>query len=389
MKYNTLENGVGELKFYGDISEWWISGEDFTRTIEEMDGKFQKIHIRAHCFGGSVFEGNVMYNALLRCKAEVWIYIDGVAASMFTIVMMAANKVIMASNAFIMIHNPSAGVWGNAREIFSTYNLLISMEKNFAKVYSKRSGKSEKTVMLWFDGYDHWFSAEEALAENLIHEIDDPVVQDVLATDKPTEDGQQELMYGRYAAALEGAPPASKIKKDQIENKNINMKKELIARFGLTGVTENSTDAEIQAALQSKIDAGAESGKAQVKAAIEAVISGVEKTAGSPFEANLRGQLVAVGETMGIEAMQMMLGLQSVPSAGTAPAAAAAPPVPAVPKVVNMLSNASASGVDAARASWTWNDWQKNDPKALAKMEDSDPAIFKALYKAEFDADLN
>lgn len=384
MKYNTLENGVGELKFYGDISQWWISGEDFTRTIEEMDSKFHKIHIRAHCYGGEVFEGNVMYNALLRTKAEVWIYIDGVAASMFTIVMMAANKVIMASNAYIMIHNPSAGVWGNARTIFSTYNLLISMEKNFAKVYSKRSGKTEKTVMLWFDGYDHWFSAEEALAENLVHEIDDPVVQDVLATDKPTEDGQQELMYGRYAALLEGAPPAAVLNKDQIQINNNNMKKELIAKFGLTGVTENSTDAEIHAAMQAKLDAAAQSGQTQVKAAIEAVIANVEKTKGQPFEAALRTQLTAVGETMGIEAMQMMLGLSGV---AAAPAAAGENPAPAAataPRVINMLSNASSETGDNARASWTWDDWQEKDPDGVEDMEKNNYEAFRKLYNAKF-----
>lgn len=380
MKYNTLDNGIGELKFYGDISEWWISGEDFTRTIEEMDSKFQKIHIRAHCYGGSVFEGNVMYNAILRCKAVVWIYIDGVAASMFTIVMMAAKKVIMATNAFIMIHNPSVNVYGNARVIFNAYKLLTSMEKNFAKVYSGRSGKTAKEVEKWFDGNDHWFSAEEALSENLIHEISDPVVTDVAAIDKPTEDGQQELMYGRFAALLQSEIPIQE-EKQQIDNSN--MKKELIAKFGLTGVTENSTDAEIQAALQAKMDAANAVGQTQIKAAVEAVITGVEKATGKPYEASLRSNLVAVGESNGLDVLQSMLGLNQ-PAAQTPGAQAVG-----IPKVVSLLGAEASAGVAGARAEWSWEDWQKNDPKGLAKLETSDKAAFNALYKAEFNADLD
>ena len=378
MKYNTLENGVGELKFYGDISAWWISGEDFTRTIEEMDSKFQKIVIRAHCYGGSVFEGNVMYNALLRCKAEVWIYVDGVAASMFTIVMMAAKKVIMATNAFIMIHNPTGYVAGNARVVLGTHKLLLAMEKNFSKVYATRSGKTEKDVQKWFDGNDHWFSAEEALAENLIHEIDEPVVTEVLAIDKPTESGQEELMYGRFAALLQSEIPIPQ-EKQQIDNSN--MKKELIAKFGLTGVTENSTDAEIQAALQTKLDAANAAGQTQIKAAVEAVISGVEKATGKTYEASLRANLVSVGETSGLDILQSMLGLNQpseTPAAAAAPLAAAAP----VPRVVS-LGGTGAAGTET-RASWDWDQWQEKDPDGIEALEKSDPESFKKLYNAKF-----
>lgn len=378
MVYKQLDANTGELKFYGNISEWWISGEDFNRTLSEMEGKFKTIHVRVHCYGGSVFEGVVMQTALKRCKSKVIFFIDGVAASMITQVMLDADEVRISENAFVMVHSPTTGIIGTAKQLTEAAKLLVSMEKNFARNYARKTGKSEKEVQKWFDGNDYWFSADEAKAEGLVDEVEEPVVNNIVTLDKPTEQGQEEQVFGRFAALLEVTN-----QENTTENNN-NMKKELIAKFNLTGVTEASTDAEIQAALQAKFDAEKESGKTQMKAAVEAVIAGVEKATGKTYDAGIRAQLATVGETSGLETLQAMLGLNApaVAPANAAPEAQAAAAA-SIPTVVSLMQS-NASAVAEGRKGWNWDKWQEEDPDGIEAMEKSDPESFKALYKAKF-----
>ncbi|MGY0034442.1 head maturation protease, ClpP-related [Pedobacter sp. NJ-S-72] len=379
MQYKALEGNIGELKFYGDISEWWISGDDFTRTIEEMASKFVEIHIRAHCFGGDVFEGNVMFNALQRCKPKTKLFIDGVAASMMGIVMQACDEIIAAENAWVMVHCPTGYQQGNAKQMFQAYKLLTGMEKNFTKVFVARTGKPEKYVQAWFDGTDYWFSAEEALAEGLITSIGKPVVTNIVQIDKPTENDQVESVFGRFAALMS---PNSKAN-NETPIKDQKMKKEIIAKFALAGVTETSTDDEVFAAMQKKLDESGAEAKVVKTTAIEALISGVETATQKKYEAALRTSLVAVGEASGLGVLQSMLGLNTPAVEAAAPAAAAA--VPAIPQVVAMLNgNVVNAGADN-RSTWAWDKWQAEDPDGVeVMMEKKEPEKFVALYHAKF-----
>ena len=379
MQYRQLEGNIGELKFYGNISEWWISGEDFTRTLQEMEGKFPTIHVRVHCYGGSVFEGVVMQSALKRCKSKVIFYIDGVAASMITQVMLDADTIIISENAFVMVHCPTGYTVGNAKVHAQTTKLLVGMEKNFGRNYARKTGKSEKDVQKWFDGTDYWFSADEAKDEGLVDTIDAAVV-DAVEMDKPTDNGQSEQVFNRFAALL--SDPTNQI----INQENSKMKKELIAQFGLTGVTENSSDAEIQAALKSHFDNSAKnSGTETIKKAVEAIIASVEKVHGKTYEATLRANLVAVGEGSGLEVLQSMLGLNA-PSvdAAAAPGAAASPAATTVvPKVISLMTGGGAA-VAEDRKSWDWDKWQDEDQAGLEDLEKDDPEAFGAIYFKEF-----
>lgn len=382
MIYRQLDGNIGELRFYGEISEWWISGEDFTRTLQEMEGKFSTIHIRAHCYGGSVFEGNVMYNAILRCKSKTIVYIDGVSASMMTIVMQAADEIVIAENGWVMVHCPIGYERGNAKQMFQCYKLLTGMEKNFAKTYARKTGKSEKDVEAWFDGADHWLNAEEAKAEGLVTRIEEPVVANVVQLDKPTDNGQEETVFGRFAALLSADPSNN----DKHKKEDCNMKKELIAKFGLTGVTEASTDAEITAAMQAKLDGVTQTSQKVVDESVEAIIASMEKATGKNYEASVRTSLVTVGKTSGLTVLQAMLGINvpsTEPAASAVSTAQSAQPA-AVPQVVSLLNNNSTTVVAEDRKSWNWDKWQEEDSDGIETMEKTDPEAFKKLYHAKY-----
>jgi ATP-dependent Clp protease protease subunit len=165
MTYTQIDGNTGEMKIYGHISEWWNSAEEFTTVFEEMESKFNNIRIRMHCFGGSVFEGTVIFNAITKSRANVTIIVEGIAASMGSIILQAGKKRIIADNAFVMIHRPTGYTQGDSETHFNAGKMLQAMEKNFAKTYARRSGKPEGDVKKYLDGNDHWLSAEEAGSE--------------------------------------------------------------------------------------------------------------------------------------------------------------------------------------------------------------------------------
>lgn len=356
---------MSAIKLYGNISEWNANNAaEFIARLQEASKGAKRIQIHTHCYGGSVIEGNMIYNAIKNSKVPVDIYIDGIAASMAAILITAADKVYMSENAFIMVHAPAGGnvTRGTADEYLKAAKALQAMEKMAVKAFMARTGKEEDYIKAWMEG-DNWFSAEEALTEGLIDEITDKVAVNIQTLSRPDiVTSSVEGIYDLYNASL-----------SIHEHKNEMDKKSIIARFSLSGVTENSTDAEVEAALDAKFTAektaretAEKKVKEQTAAEIKAVLDGVKDKI-TPAQ---RTQFEAIGCQMGMEALR-----------------AAIQPYGEKPSFTSMLGAASGSSVasrSAQRATWTFDEWQKNDPKGLDAMAKTDYESFNDLYSARF-----
>src|SRR5690606_16131928 len=84
-----------EILIYDEIgADPWmgtgISAEQFVRDLQAI--KAPRIDVRINSVGGSVFEGNAIYNALARHPAHVDVYIDGIAASIASVIAMAGDR---------------------------------------------------------------------------------------------------------------------------------------------------------------------------------------------------------------------------------------------------------------------------------------------------------
>ena len=120
VKNETLTSA--DLYFYGDIvSDWWGAWTDADQYpeairdfLKEQDGKALNIYINSG--GGSVFAGLAIYNMLLRHKGFKTVYVDGMAASIASVIALAGDRVIIPKNAFIMIHKPWSWCDGNATD---------------------------------------------------------------------------------------------------------------------------------------------------------------------------------------------------------------------------------------------------------------------------------
>jgi ATP-dependent Clp endopeptidase proteolytic subunit ClpP len=161
-----------EIWIYADIGEsWWgetISAKDLVKDIAAMD--VAQITVRVNSYGGSVSDGIAIYNALKRHPASVTVCVDGIAASIASLIAMAGDRVEIAENAQMMIHAPWGAVVGNAVELRASADMLDKWAESMAASYARKSGRPEADVMAWLDGKDHWFTAAEAVAEGLADE---------------------------------------------------------------------------------------------------------------------------------------------------------------------------------------------------------------------------
>lgn len=165
--------GEAEILIYGDIGESWdddsVEATQFVKDLAEVDASV--ITARINSYGGSVTDGLAIYNALRRHKATVHVEVDGLAASIASLIAMAGDVVHMAENARMMIHAPWAGVIGNARDMRDVADQLDGWAESMASAYTRAGMSHDDALALLKDGTDHWYGAQEALDAGLIDNI--------------------------------------------------------------------------------------------------------------------------------------------------------------------------------------------------------------------------
>lgn len=155
---------------YDEIGAFGITASQFVEQLAEI--KASTIALRINSPGGNVFEGVTIHNALRRHSATVTTFIDGVAASIASVVALAGNKVRIAENAFFMIHDPFALVVGTAEDMRKAAQTLDQVaQSTIISAYLKKTGASEKQVKEWM-AVETWFTADEALEAGFVDAVD-------------------------------------------------------------------------------------------------------------------------------------------------------------------------------------------------------------------------
>ena len=157
---NQTEN-TADLCFFGDINseslgEWQkyypedkapSDVQDFLDQLENVS----KINVHINSGGGSVFGGIAIYNILLRYDAEITVYVEGLAASIASVIAMAGDKIVIPSNAQMMIHKPSSIAWGDAVPICDTQKRALQRNKltiSLTRKHGKTATSGRNTLIL-------------------------------------------------------------------------------------------------------------------------------------------------------------------------------------------------------------------------------------------------
>lgn len=154
-------NNQAEVWLYDEIGGWGVTARQFAQDIKEL-GDIKHIDVRIHSPGGDVFEGMAIYNLLKNHPAVVHAHIDGLAASMASVIAMAADVIHMPENAMMMIHKPWGIQGGDADDMRQYADLLDKVEGSLTSAYVKKSGKSEDEIKALLKS-ETWYTGAEAV----------------------------------------------------------------------------------------------------------------------------------------------------------------------------------------------------------------------------------
>lgn len=187
MTIKNQTDSSADLFFYGDIvsetwqSEWYeddMAPGDVKEFLDQLDGT-ENINIHINSGGGSVFGGIAIYNMLRRNNAHKTVYVDGLAASIASVIMMAGDEIVMPKNATVMIHKPSASYFfttKNADDLRKDAESLDTCQEAIMQTYMTKAKVDKKEIEQKVND-ETWLTGEEAaeLFDIKVEEANDAV----------------------------------------------------------------------------------------------------------------------------------------------------------------------------------------------------------------------
>ncbi len=139
-------------------------------------GPVEALDVRVNSPGGDVFEGIAVYNALRRLPARVTVHIDGIAASIASLIAMAGDETLIAENAMVMVHRPWTALMGDATELRRQAGTLDKAWSAMLATYARRTGRRPATFeqRVAQSGGEWWMTAEEAVSERFADAVQKP-----------------------------------------------------------------------------------------------------------------------------------------------------------------------------------------------------------------------
>jgi ATP-dependent Clp endopeptidase proteolytic subunit ClpP len=174
-KWYNIQNkasGITDVYIFDEIGTYGVTAQAFINDIKDL--KDTPINLRINSLGGDVFDGMAMYNVIKRREARTTVYIEGIAASIATIIALGADEVVMAENSLFMIHNAWGGTMGEAKDMRKTAETLDKISSELTDIYRKKTGLSNDVLAEMMDA-ETWLNADEAYELGFVDTISDSI----------------------------------------------------------------------------------------------------------------------------------------------------------------------------------------------------------------------
>ena len=167
--------GAAVIYMYGPIGyDWWTdsgtSAKEFARELDALGTR--DVELRVNSEGGDVFEGYAIYSAIKRYKGRVTAFVDGLAASAASYLILAADEVVMGEASCLFIHQAWTLAVGNADELRSTAEQLDVLDEQIVGIYTSHSDRDEDEIRAALKA-TKMFSAAEAVEWGFASRIDE------------------------------------------------------------------------------------------------------------------------------------------------------------------------------------------------------------------------
>lgn len=176
------KNNVVEILIYGNIvghsNDWnedsW-SAKELNNELDKIDD-INTLNIRINSGGGNVFAGLAIYNSIKRFSKdkdiEVKSYIDGIAASISSVIPLAADEVVMAKESFYMIHQPFVRAIGTAEDLREKADLLDDVSDTLRNTYDEKTNIARTDIKDMMDE-ETWLNSSDALDFGFVDRVED------------------------------------------------------------------------------------------------------------------------------------------------------------------------------------------------------------------------
>ncbi|GGD45770.1 ClpP-like prohead protease/major capsid protein fusion protein [Pseudoxanthomonas indica] len=198
---STNDAGEAELLIYGPIGDYfWGDGVTAASVVEKLAAiNASTINVRVNSDGGVVTDGLAIYNALTQHRATVNVTVDGIAASIASLIVMAGATRRMHANTMMMLHGPQSGAWGFAGDLRDRADVLDTYAASMQTNYAARAADPASISAMLNDRKDHWFTAAEAVAAGLADQV-------IAAEQAATSDAVAAAALLSYVQAITSTP---------------------------------------------------------------------------------------------------------------------------------------------------------------------------------------
>ena len=200
---NSVSSNNQELILDGPIASdtWW--GDEVTPDLfrDELKQHAGDLTVVINSPGGDVFAGLAIYNALVNHNGNVTVRVDGLAASIASVIAMAGDKIIMSPGSMIMIHRPSVYAAGTVDDMEKAKDVLMKIEEGITPIYAKRTGLSDEKIAELLEA-ETWMLADKAVELGFADEVSE-------APEKQKQDeGVQNAMGMNFAFSMSAVKQA-------------------------------------------------------------------------------------------------------------------------------------------------------------------------------------
>ena len=176
---STISSSIEKIFQINQEDEAWIknvqnvmiaSGAKFNPS--KIDIEMPHIQVLLSTYGGSVYDGLALYDAIKASKTKVDVIISGKSMSMGTIIMLGSETRKAYRNTTFMIHEMTSGYLGKLADLENDLGESKRLQKILWDIITSETKITQKQLDDIYEKKKDWYlSAEEALELGLITEI--------------------------------------------------------------------------------------------------------------------------------------------------------------------------------------------------------------------------
>lgn len=370
----TVDKGVATLYLYGSIGEWDVNVMTVLGQLEAaVAAGAERVNVRIHSTGGDVYEGYAIFNTLLQSRVPVFTFVDGVAASMASVIALAGQRVHMGRASLMMIHNPWTIMSGDAEALRREAVNLEQVEAQLAGIYARRTGKSEAEIRDMMK-VETWLTAEEAVAQGFADEIVNSVFESALPIPQDRTNLRPAAAFALYIPSAPDAEPEPKLPPKPADAPPTQMQDNATVDARVRALREEILQADEAAAVAILNRLVRENQELQEQVAAQQVAQAQRKITDCE---RLVDDAVQQGQITDAQ-RGTYLALAQADFDATRLALNELKPKPLLSRQIQSFAKPGL----VQKADWDWAKWSSEDPNGLVAMQTNDPERYRQLVAA-------